>query len=50
MYRLNDLLPSEDDGDREIEEIDSEFETVNDGSEETAGIQQSEYLADLLMQ
>ena len=47
---MNDLLPLEDDMDSEMEDIDIECEIINDGREETAGIQKREYLADLLMQ
>jgi len=48
---MNDLLlPLEDDMDNETEDIDIECEIINDGREETAGIQKREYLADLLMQ
>ena len=43
-------MTSEDDMDREIEDIDIEFEAVNDRREETAGTQKREYLANLLMQ
>ena len=48
---MNDLLlPLEDNMDNETEDIDIEYEIINDGREETAGIQKREYLADLLMQ